>query len=83
MKDLKSLKDMYQAMRKIGDKETTEFLDGIVSYCEYIKFTLEETKIMLEVVMNILPEAGQKFTECNAHDHFGQQYINKLEEKNE
>ena len=73
-KDMKSIKSTYQVMKKKGDKERIDFLDSIVSYCEFIGFNEEKTKLMLDLIRNILPCLGQSFIDCDSPDEIDIEY---------
>ncbi len=81
--DLKSLKSTYQYFKKMADQNRIEFLDSVVSYCDFLGFTYEKTMLMLALTRNILPEPGQEFTQCENYDDIDIEYNKKMRRKYE
>ena len=76
--NLQNIKNIYLTMKSIGDQETIQFLDVIVSYCKYIGYDKDKTLMMLALIRNFLPEPGQKFTDCDKEDEVDNKYTKKI-----
>lgn len=70
-------------MKKLGEKERIAFLDGIVSYCDFIGFNKDKTMMMLHVIRNFLPDMGQSFTDCDSPDEVDIEFNVKMHKKYE
>ena len=81
MNDLKDLKKAYKSMKAQGKEERIAFLDSIVSYCLYLKFSPDKIKMFLGLVRNILPGIGEVFTSCDIYDEIDIEYNKELWER--
>lgn len=80
LEQLKDLKNTYEKIKLLGKQERIQFLDGIVEYCKYIKFSKDKTLTMLALIRNFLPEPGQKFTECSLPDEVDVEFTKKIQD---
>ena len=83
MNDLKTMKATYQTIKKKGDEERIAFLDSIVSYCDFLKFTKEKTFAMLGMIQNSVPSPGQSWKDCDMFDDVDIEYNKKIHKKYE
>lgn len=76
--DLKSLKNTYEEIKKIGDQERIDFLDAIVSYCKFIGFDKDKTLMMLALVRKFIPGPDEKFSDCSFPDDVDNEFTKKI-----
>ena len=80
--ELKSMKNTYAIIKKKSKEHRIAFLDSIVSYCEFIKFSKEQTLMMLALIRNVLPQPGQSFSDCDVYDGIDEEYNKKINSDN-
>ncbi len=78
---LEDFKKTYQSMKKLGKEDRLTFLDSVVSYCIFLGFDYDKTMIWLALTRNVLPNIGQRFTECDHYDEIDQEYNKSLQER--
>lgn len=75
---INDLKKTYQEMKKRGKIVRLLFLDSIVSYCEFLGFSYNETMIFLGVVRNCEPNIGQSWGEVENYDDIDIEFNKKI-----
>lgn len=81
MNNLSDLKKTYIKIKQLGEDERINFLESIIAYCKCIGFDKEKTRTMLDLIRNIIPESGQKFTDCSFYDDIDIKFNESLDKK--